>query len=201
MKKVFVGDLIAAARSSRAKCPECGGTGLVTREIGPASFRTYTEECTCGTVKGVQARIRAKYSLQAWGSACWFGTRDAAKRGIFPALRYDIQFSGDYAVPRQKTFSVADLRREEATWRRKSARLPKNPALRRALTAAILSAGAWADHFRGDTLVTVFPPYVPAGITALTRAGRRDLIPALRRRAATGRYDVTCLEVARSITE
>jgi hypothetical protein len=76
---------------------------------------------------------------------------------------------------------------------RRSGRLPKNPALRRALTAAILSAGAWADHFRSDTLVTVFPPYVPAG--------RRDLIPALRRRVATGRYDVTCLEVARSITE
>jgi hypothetical protein len=79
--------------------------------------------------------------------------------------------------------------------------LPKNPALRRALTAAVLSAGAWAENFRGDTLVTVFPPYVPAGITALTRAGRRDLIPALRRRCATGRYDVTCLTVARSVTE
>lgn len=77
--------------------------------------------------------------------------------------------------------------------------LPKNNDLRRALRGAILSAGAWAENFRDDTIVTVYPPYVPAGIKALTRAGRRDLIPALRRRIATGRYDVTSLASAREL--
>ena len=82
---------------------------------------------------------------------------------------------------------------------RAGSHLPKNAALRRALTAAILSAGAWSENFHSDTLVTIFPPYVPAGITALTRAGRRDLIPALRRRVASGRYDVSCLRDAKGI--
>ena len=76
--------------------------------------------------------------------------------------------------------------------------LPKNNDLRRALRGAILSAGAWAENF-DDTIVTVYPPYVPAGIKALTRAGRRDRIPALRRRSATGRYDVTSLASAREL--
>ncbi len=70
--------------------------------------------------------------------------------------------------------------------------------LRRALRAAILSAGSWAEKFQGGG--TVYPPYIPAGIRALERQGRRDLIPALRRRCATGRYDVTSLRDARAIT-
>lgn len=70
--------------------------------------------------------------------------------------------------------------------------------MRRAMRGAVLSAGAWADRFDGTT--TVYPPYIPAGIVALTRMGRRDLIPALRRRCASGRWDVTSLRDARAIT-
>ncbi len=69
--------------------------------------------------------------------------------------------------------------------------------LRRAIRAAVRAAGAWAEKFDGTT---VYPPYIPAGIVALTRMGRRDLIPALRRRCASGRYDVAGLRDARAIT-
>ncbi len=69
--------------------------------------------------------------------------------------------------------------------------------LRRALRAAILSAGAWAEKFDGYT--SIYPPHIPAGIKALERQGRRDLIPALRRRCASGRYDVTSLAGAKAL--
>jgi hypothetical protein len=77
----------------------------------------------------------------------------------------------------------------------------KNPVLRRALRAAILSAGAWSERFQGGAGITFYPPYVPAGIRALVRAGRRDLIPALRRRIDSGRYDITSLRAARSLVD
>ena len=62
--------------------------------------------------------------------------------------------------------------------------------LRRALRAAVLSAGAWADRFEGTT--TVYPPHIPAGIRALKRAGRPDLIPAFIWRT----LQCTCWDVA-----
>jgi len=72
--------------------------------------------------------------------------------------------------------------------------------LRRALRAAVLAAGAWAEKFQGETgPLTFFPPYVPAGIKALERQGRRDLIPALRRRCSSGRWDVTSLSGAKAL--
>ena len=74
--------------------------------------------------------------------------------------------------------------------------LRMNPALRRALRSAILSAGAWAERFDNSTL-TWYPPHMPAGIRALRRAGRPDLIPALRKRASSGRWDTWCLKNAR----
>lgn len=30
---------------SAERCPVCSGTGRVVNEVGPASFRTWTEEC------------------------------------------------------------------------------------------------------------------------------------------------------------
>lgn len=71
--------------------------------------------------------------------------------------------------------------------------------LKRALRAAILSAGAWSERFGGAGAGTLYPPYIPAGIRALARMGRRDLIPALRRRCASGRFDVTSLQGAKAI--
>ena len=71
--------------------------------------------------------------------------------------------------------------------------------LRRALKSAILSAGAWADRFEGTT--TIYPPYVPAGIKALKRAGRPDLIPTfIRRTQRCTRWDVASLRDAVTIT-
>ena len=69
--------------------------------------------------------------------------------------------------------------------------------LRRAIRGAVLAAGAWADKFEGTTVV--YPPYIPAGIKALERQGRRDLIPALRRRCSSGRWDVTSLSGAKAL--
>ena len=69
---------------------------------------------------------------------------------------------------------------------------------RRALRAAVLSAGAWADRFEGTT--TVYPPYIPAGIRALRRAGRPDLIPAfVRRTQRCTRWDVASLRDAKNV--
>ena len=71
--------------------------------------------------------------------------------------------------------------------------------LRRALKSAVLSAGAWAERFEGTT--TVYPPYVPAGMKALKRAGRPDLIPAfIRRTQRCTRWDVASLRDAVTIT-
>ena len=71
--------------------------------------------------------------------------------------------------------------------------------LRRALKSAILSAGAWADRFEGTT--TIYPPYIPAGMKALRRAGRPDLIPAfIRRTQRCTRWDVASLRDAVTIT-
>lgn len=69
--------------------------------------------------------------------------------------------------------------------------------LKRALRASVLSAGAWADRFDSDTLITVYPPYIPAGIKSLKRAGRTDLIPAfIKRTQRVSRFDVTSLSDA-----
>ena len=70
---------------------------------------------------------------------------------------------------------------------------------RRAIRAAVLSAGAWADRFEGSN--TVYPPYIPAGMKALKRAGRPDLIPAfIRRTQRCTRWDVASLRDAVTIT-
>jgi len=70
--------------------------------------------------------------------------------------------------------------------------------LRRALKSAILSAGAWADRFEGTT--TVYPPYIPAGMKALKRAGRPDLIPAfIKRTQRCTRWDVASLRDAKNV--
>ena len=70
--------------------------------------------------------------------------------------------------------------------------------LRRALKSAILSAGAWADRFEGTT--TIYPPYVPAGIKNLKRAGRPDLIPAfIKRTQRCTRWDVSSLSDAKGV--
>lgn len=75
-----------------------------------------------------------------------------------------------------------------------------NTNLKKALKSATLSAGKWADGFNeGGCVATNYPPYVPAGIKTLRRSGRPDLIPALRRRCDSRRYDVISLEHAKSL--
>jgi len=69
--------------------------------------------------------------------------------------------------------------------------------LKRALRSSVLSAGAWAERATPDTMTTIFPPHIPAGIKALKRAGRPDLIPAfIRRTQRCTRWDVTSLNDA-----
>ena len=70
--------------------------------------------------------------------------------------------------------------------------------LKKAISAAVLSAGAWAERFEGTT--TVYPPYIPAGIRALRRAGRPDLIPAfIKRTQRCTRWDVASLRDAKNV--
>jgi len=70
--------------------------------------------------------------------------------------------------------------------------------LKKAISAAVLSAGAWAERFEGTT--TVYPPYIPAGIRALRRAGRLDLIPAfIKRTQRCTRWDVASLRDAKNV--
>jgi len=69
--------------------------------------------------------------------------------------------------------------------------------LKRALRASVLSAGAWAERATPETMTTIFPPHIPAGIVALNRAGRPDLIPAfVRRTQRCTTWDVTSLNDA-----
>lgn len=73
-----------------------------------------------------------------------------------------------------------------------------NKELKRALRAAVLSAGAWAEKAQPEGITTVFPPHFNAGRVALTRAGRLDLVPALLKRInKSTRLDVTSLNDAR----
>lgn len=69
--------------------------------------------------------------------------------------------------------------------------------MKRAMTSAVLSAGAWADRAGGGA---VYPPHFGAGRRALLRAGRPDLIESLRRRIAkSAKFDVVSLEMARQV--
>lgn len=73
-----------------------------------------------------------------------------------------------------------------------------NKVMRRALRAAVLSAGAWAERATPDGITTIFAPHIPAGVKALNRAGRSDLIASLIRRCnKKTRYDVTSLNDAK----
>jgi len=67
-----------------------------------------------------------------------------------------------------------------------------NKELKRAMRASVLSAGYWAEKSQpiGEPQMVHFPPNFKAGVKALKRASRPDLISALERRCNRDRYYV-----------
>lgn len=71
--------------------------------------------------------------------------------------------------------------------------------MKRAMSSAVLSAGAWAEKFGGGA---VYPPHFGAGRLALLRAGRPDLVESLRRRIERSvKWDVVSLDMARQLVK
>ena len=68
--------------------------------------------------------------------------------------------------------------------------MKKLTLMKSAINAARRSALAWGRLFL-DEQAQIYRPDYKAGEKSLTRAGRSDLIPMLRRRLTTGKFDVS----------
>ena len=102
-EKVFVGDLLTAAAAEQAACPRCHGTGKRTVEIGPASCRTYEEECPHGISVG--AVLNRVQDIEAWDSWTWYGALNANTR-----LSFAFSLDGEYAIEDSR-YSIRLMRR------------------------------------------------------------------------------------------
>lgn len=119
--KVFIGDLIAAAEAEKAVCEKCHGTGKVTKEVGPASIRTWEESCPHGISVGtIRSRILAEYDLKEWGSVCWHGTLDFTIQAALPELLPAFSIVGDFAIPDPAAPTWGKLRRQTEEGLRKT---------------------------------------------------------------------------------